>query len=83
MAWWRTLGDLDLPGGWRPAMHLNFSRRGGEIFFFRRGSIRNKITWVQQRQHYGTEESARERMLSFALILGWGKSNFAFPNRWL
>ena len=28
-----------------------------------------KITWVQQRQHHRVQESARERMLSLALIL--------------
>ena len=34
---WRTLKDLDPPGGRQPVTHLDSSRGGGEIFFFNIG----------------------------------------------
>ena len=38
------------------------------LILLRGGSTRFKITCVQQRYHYRAQESARERMLSLALI---------------
>ena len=39
--------------------------------FHRGGSTRLKSTWVQHRQHHRAQESARERMLSLLLRVGW------------
>ena len=41
----------------------------------RGGLTRLKITWVQQRQHHKAQESARERMLSLALIIKLSKKS--------
>ena len=37
----------------------------------RTGSTGLKITWVQHRQHHRAQKSARERMLSFPLIVNF------------